>query len=161
MVKLPVPTLAGLMPVRTGVAFKTVTVLVPDTVVDAELVARIVKEFGLGKVAGAVYFPDESTVPSVEDPPFVPFTDQVTAVLEVPVTLALNVYDSPARIFAVAGETDTLTLFCAGGGSAGGFIFETLPTQPKQNVAASTARNLGKMFMSFSHTLKEKSLGIV
>jgi len=54
MEKLPVPTLAGLMPVRTGVGFRMVAVLVADLVEEAELVARMVTELGFGRVAGAV-----------------------------------------------------------------------------------------------------------
>src|SRR5256885_11058779 len=40
----------------------------------------------LGADKGAVYTPDELTVPIVEFPPATPFTDQVTAVLVEPVT---------------------------------------------------------------------------
>ncbi len=53
-VKLPVPTLEGLMPVRTGVGFRSVTLLEPLTEMSATLVARTVSVFGFGKVAGAV-----------------------------------------------------------------------------------------------------------
>jgi len=53
-VKLPLPMLEGLMPVRTGVGFRSVTLLEPLTDASAALVARTVMEFGFGKVAGAV-----------------------------------------------------------------------------------------------------------
>ena len=53
-VKLPMPRLEGLMPVRTGVGLRSVTLLEPLTDVSAALVARTVMEFGFGKVAGAV-----------------------------------------------------------------------------------------------------------
>jgi hypothetical protein len=55
-------------------------------------------------------------VPNVEEPPVVEFTDQVTAVFEVPVTEALNVKREPARMFAVAGETETEIEAGDGGG---------------------------------------------
>jgi hypothetical protein len=46
-------------------------------------------------------------VPSVEKPPAVPFTDQETAVLAVPVAAAENVNVVPVRMLAVAGATTT------------------------------------------------------
>ena len=52
--KLPVPVLAGFTPTNVGVRFKIVTALDPLAVVVATLVAVIVSESGLGKVAGAV-----------------------------------------------------------------------------------------------------------
>lgn len=89
-VKLPGFTAAGLIPVKTGVGFISVTLLVPLAEESAALVARIVMVFGLGSVAGAVYFPLESIVPVAEDPPAAPFTDQDTPVFDVPDTLALK-----------------------------------------------------------------------
>jgi len=53
-VKLPVPTLEGLMPVRMGVGFRSVTLLKPLAEASATLVARTVMVFEFGKVAGAV-----------------------------------------------------------------------------------------------------------
>ena len=47
-------------------------------------------------------------MPSVAEPPTVPFTLQFTAVLEFPVTVALNCAVLPARTFAVVGVTDTV-----------------------------------------------------
>jgi hypothetical protein len=56
-------------------------------------------------------------VPSVEELPAVPFTDQETAVLLVPVTAAENVSVAPARMLAVAGVTTTaMDEFGAGAG---------------------------------------------
>ena len=57
----------------------TVTVAVANLVVSATLVARTVN---VPAAAGAVYRPLVETVP--------PVADQVTAVLEVPVTVAVN-----------------------------------------------------------------------
>ena len=53
-VKFPVPTLEGLIPVRTGVGFRSVTLLEPLMDVSAALVARTVMVFGLGRAEGAV-----------------------------------------------------------------------------------------------------------
>jgi hypothetical protein len=86
--KLPVFAEAGLIPVIVGVGFSKVTPLEPLAVVSAALVAFTITVFGAGRFAGAVYFPFESIVPTVADPPFAPFTDQDTPVLFVPVTPA-------------------------------------------------------------------------
>ena len=49
-----------------------------------------------GAVAGAVYNPEEEIVPTVKFPPAMPFTVQVTAVFDVPVTVALNCWAAPS-----------------------------------------------------------------
>jgi hypothetical protein len=54
MEKLPVPVLAGLIPVSVGVGFKIVTALDALAELTAALVAVIVNAFGLGSAAGAV-----------------------------------------------------------------------------------------------------------
>jgi hypothetical protein len=51
--------------------------------------------------------PLEEIVPIAVDPPAVPFTAQVTAVLELPETVAVNGNESPARMFALLGLTVT------------------------------------------------------
>jgi hypothetical protein len=63
----------------------------PDFVGSWTLVAVTVTLLGLGTVAGAVYSPP-TIVPLVLLPPLMPFTDQVTVVLNapVPVTCAVN-----------------------------------------------------------------------
>jgi hypothetical protein len=86
--KFPVFVEAGLMPVMTGVGFHSVTLLVSLAVASAALVAFTLTVFGLGKLAGAVYFPFVSIVPVVLVPLFAPFTDHVTLVLDVPLTFA-------------------------------------------------------------------------
>jgi hypothetical protein len=53
-------------------------------------------------------------VPSAAEPPAVPLTDQVTAMFVVPDTAAENANESPARMFAVEG--DTVTVGVGGGG---------------------------------------------
>jgi hypothetical protein len=52
--KLPVPTLAGFVPLSEGVGFKTVTALEEIAELEATLVAVIVRAFGFGSDDGAV-----------------------------------------------------------------------------------------------------------
>lgn len=69
-------------------------------------------ETGLaGAAAGALYTPEEVTVPAAEVPPGVPFTSHVTAVLLVPETLALNCCDCPTCKVEELGEMETETFF--------------------------------------------------
>lgn len=58
--------------------------------------------------------PEELMVPFEELPPATLLTDQVTAELVVPVTVAVNCCELPARTLAGFGETETW--ICAGGG---------------------------------------------
>jgi len=87
-----------------------------DAVVCAALCAVTVTELD-GTDLGAVYMPDEVTVPTVEFPPSAPFTIQFTAVLLVPETAALNCWEYPTCRVALAGETETDT--------AGAAVIET------------------------------------
>jgi hypothetical protein len=64
---------------------------------------------------GAVKSPVVVIVPTVADPPAVPFTDHVTAVFDVFEAVALNDCVFPYCTEALAGETATVT---AGGGGA-------------------------------------------
>jgi len=86
--KFPVFVDVGLIPLITGIGFIRVTALVPVAEESAALVALTVTVLGLGKVAGATYFPFASIVPSALEPPLVPFTDQVTLEFDVPLTVA-------------------------------------------------------------------------
>jgi len=79
-----------------------------DAVVCAALCAVTVTELD-GTDLGAVYMPDEVTVPTVEFPPSAPFTIQLTTVLLVPETAALNCWECPSCRLALAGETVTET----------------------------------------------------
>lgn len=94
------------------------------------LVAFTVTEFGEGSVDGAVYFPVASTVPRVAEPPVVPLTAQVTAVLVLPVTAEAKVREASARMFAVFGVTETET---PGGGGGGGVcpVEDALPQEDR------------------------------
>jgi hypothetical protein len=63
----------------------------------------------VGTVAGAVYKPDVLTIPTVELPPVIPFTCQVTAVFVALLTVAVNCCVFPVCTLAVSGATLTLT----------------------------------------------------
>src|SRR5437764_207988 len=64
---------------------------------------------GFGTTAGAVYRPELDIVPTVALPPLTPFTCQVTAVLLVFCTVAVNCCVPPAPTVADAGEIVTRT----------------------------------------------------
>jgi hypothetical protein len=68
----------------------TVALADPDFVVSAWDTAVTVTVAGLGTAEGAVYSPEVEIVPTDEFPPVTLFACQVTAVLEVPVTVAVN-----------------------------------------------------------------------
>jgi hypothetical protein len=51
--------------------------------------------------------PEDEIVPYVEFPPTIPFTSQLTAVLLVPETVALNARDCPTCTLVAVGETET------------------------------------------------------
>jgi hypothetical protein len=83
--------------VTTGSGFRI------DSVIDAEatgvawVTAVIVVVFGFGIVAGGVYKPVVEIVPVALLPPAIPFTCQVTAVLLVFETAAVNCTLEPSR----------------------------------------------------------------
>lgn len=117
--KLPAVIVVGWMLASIGVGFQSVTALCPAALESAALTACTVTVFGLGNVAGAVKTPIVLIVPVVDTPPVTPFTCQVTAAFEVPVTAAANVSDAPARTVAELGETPTDTAGGGGGGAPG------------------------------------------
>jgi len=94
----------------TGTGFQIVAALLPVAAELAELTALIVTVLELGTAAGAVYIPEELIVPVAELPPCTPFTCQVTAVFDDPVTVALKDCVAPARTLALAGEILTVTI---------------------------------------------------
>jgi hypothetical protein len=97
------------MAASTGNGFCKVTALLPVALALAELTARTVTVLEVGTELGAVYMPKELIVPAAALPPVMPFTCQVTEVLDGPVTVALNDFVDPARTFALDGETVTVT----------------------------------------------------
>jgi hypothetical protein len=93
--------------------------------------------------------PEEVIVPVVELPPATLLTDQVTAVLVVPVTEAVNCWELPARTLAGFGATETWTLPEVGGfgGAVGGVGEECEPETWAQPAGqqASKERRINKL----------------
>jgi len=87
-----------------------VTWALPERFESAADTAVIVTSAGDGTCAGAVYTPALEIVPTVESPPAVPLTCQLTAVFEVLRTDALNDRVAPTATVAVLGLTLTTTL---------------------------------------------------
>jgi hypothetical protein len=85
----------------------SVTVADAVVVVFCTVATTVIVVLG-GIVAGAVYRPVESTVPTVEFPPVTLFTDQVTA-FEDPVTVAVNWLPLLSKTVAAVGVTVTET----------------------------------------------------
>jgi hypothetical protein len=116
------------------------TVAETDLDESAWLVAVTVTVAGEGTVVGAVYFPTEVAAleidPTVEFPPAVPFIDQVTATLEVPVTLATNHKDWLAMPVVEVGLTVMLTTAGGAGGLGEGLgLADAFPlTRPEHDV---------------------------
>src|ERR1051326_8200544 len=67
-------------------------------------------------------------VPTVEFPPTIPFTDQVSVWSGVPFTVALNVTVCPAKMVLEVGVKVTLVAGVGGGG--GGFVCPPFPPFP-------------------------------
>ena len=65
--------------------------------------------------------------------PAVPVMDQVTAVFVVPDTVAENGEESPARMLAVGGETET---WMPAGGDGGWLFSAAVPPHPERNNVA-------------------------
>ena len=95
--------------VIVGVGAVMVAIAPALFVVSAALVAVTVTAAGEGSAAGAPYNPLDETVPTVEFPPGTPFTLHVTAVLEVPLTLAVNWCVWETITDALAGDRVTET----------------------------------------------------
>jgi hypothetical protein len=85
----------------------------PESDALADETAETVTVAGFGMEFGAVYKPLALIVPTVELPPVVPFTCQVTAVFVVPETAATNCVCVPGLTVAEAGVT--MTVICGGG----------------------------------------------
>lgn len=88
-----------------------ITMAVLDFVVSATDVAVTFRNDGLGTDAGAVYRPPGVMVPQMVPAQPKPVTLQVTAVLLVPVTAAVNCCCAPVFSWTLAGATVTLTWF--------------------------------------------------
>jgi len=94
-----------------------VTVLAPDFVASAWLVAVTWTVAGDGRSIGAVYTPAVVIVPSAAFPPATPLTLQLTVASVVFVTVAVNVTWLPSTTVPVPGVT--LTTMDGGGGAEG------------------------------------------
>lgn len=79
-------------------------------------------------------------VPTADEPPVVELTDQETAVLEVPVTVAEKARLAPARMLAVAGETETVMDWGAGVATFG--LPELQPTKDIKSDKRSRDRKM-------------------
>jgi hypothetical protein len=93
----------------TPICSTMITVAVLDFVVSATDVAVTFRNDGLGSDAGAVYRPPAVMVPQLVPAHPKPVTLQVTAVLLVPVTAALNSCCAPVFSWTLAGEIVTPT----------------------------------------------------
>jgi len=84
--------------------------------------------------------PLEEIVPIALELPAVPFTAQVTAVLELPETVAVNGNESPARMFALVGLTVTVVEAGVEGvdGVVGVLLEVVVALQPTSTPAART-----------------------
>jgi len=108
--------------------------------------------------------PDELIVPVAALPPATPFTCQVTAEFDDPVTVALKDCVAPARTFAVAGETVTVALDPEGGVlelEAGELL--VVPVHPASAATASRNTKRGECregnFLNFSIRKRTESAG--
>ena len=85
----PIGIEEGATEFRTGIGFCRVTVLLLFCVASSAMVAVTVIVFGVGRMAGAVYIPFASIVPTVALPPTIEFTDQVTPLFVLLLVLSL------------------------------------------------------------------------
>jgi hypothetical protein len=111
---------------------------VADFVESAWLVAVTCAIGDEGRSPGAVYTPDVVIVPLDALPPATPFTLQVTLVLVVFVTVAVNVWELPSRTEPLVGVT--VTLVDEGGGRGGGASESGLPP-PQPSSPANAGRS--------------------
>src|ERR1700733_4758529 len=96
-----------------------VTAALADLLESALLTALTVTVSGSTARFGALYRPLALTVPRVALPPWTLFTNQVTAVLVVFATVAVNCLLALRATLALVGEILTLTADGGGGGGAG------------------------------------------
>jgi hypothetical protein len=94
--------------IPTVITVTTVTDALADLLGSATDVAFTEKNGGLGGTAGAVYSPEVVIVPQVVPAQPVPLIVHVTAVLEEPLTVAVNCCCPPMPTWAVVGEIEML-----------------------------------------------------
>ncbi len=102
-------------------------------------------------------------MPRVDDPPAVPLILQVTAMFELPETVAVNWNWSPARMLAVDGEMVTETEVGVEGvvGLVGAEDGAVAAAQPQVSRAASTGVALGVERMGLRAHLKRAMDGTI
>jgi len=100
----PPPVLLAVPPLLLPlVAAVIVSCALPERLGSAADTALTVTVAGAGRVAGAVYTPLLEILPTVELPPLIPLTSQVTAVFVVFSTAAVNAWVAPVATLAVPG----------------------------------------------------------
>src|SRR5437764_10060132 len=87
----------------------TATAPEADFVVSACEIAFTTTDAGFGRVDGAAYKPPGVIVPTAEFPPVTLFTCHVTAVFDVPVTVAVYCRVAEVRTAALVGVIETFT----------------------------------------------------
>ena len=107
----------------------------PDLEVSAWLVAVTCTVAGDGRSMGAVKSPALVIVPTAAFPPETPLTFQLTAVLFVLVTFAVNVAVFPSNTKLLLAVT--VTAMGGGGGGGGGALDTEPPPQPNAEDSAS------------------------
>lgn len=107
----PATTFAVVGEILTITGRRIVTVADADLVLSAIEVATTVTCAGLGTAPGAVYKPLAEIVPQLAPEQPLPLTLQVTLVLDVPPTIAVNCSVFPVTTCALPGETLT-TIAC-------------------------------------------------
>jgi hypothetical protein len=121
-----------------------VTCAVPDTALSACETAATVTTAGVGTLFGAVYKPEEEMNPIPWLPPTMVLTDQVTAVLVVLATVAVNCCVAPVVTVATVGESVTVIVVVV--------VDFLLPPQPASviNNANTTATDTVTRFIYHS-----------
>lgn len=115
-------TVGGVVSGGGGGGAVIVTCAVPDFVGSATLTAFTATVAGLGTEDGAVYKPEVEIFPRAMLPPEMSFTNQLTAVFDVFVTVGVNCCVFKTSTGAEAGET--VTTICGGGGGGGGELLD-------------------------------------
>jgi hypothetical protein len=108
----PADVSVAIAELTTGTGFRIASTADPESPIVVWLTAVIVTVFGDGIAGGGVYNPVAEIVPKALDPPAVPFTCQVTAVLVLFVTVAVNCAVAPSR---TCPPPDTVICGCAAG----------------------------------------------
>jgi hypothetical protein len=99
-------------------------------------------------------------VPSELEPPAVPLTDHATDVLELPVTVAINGYELPARTLAVVGDTEIVVEAGVEGGLLPPLELLELELAPPPQLAKLAATKIRVASASRALELSEGRMGL-